>query len=126
MKLTKDEWDHHAAIAAAHKHGENHAGWYQFQRYGMVPTLVLVGAGAVGFIGYKLWHLAKAVLAGANPAAGTPAVFWVVAGILLVVTAVAYRPGRMPSFHPAALIVKGAVFVLAWIGLAAYAVGVIA
>lgn len=121
MQLTKNEWNRHAEIAAAHKHGENHVGWYLFRRYGAGPTAVLVVLGALALGARWLWTHARLPGAGV---AGIPVAFWVLLVALILGTGVAFRPAR--TVRPAAAtLVRLVVVGLLWLGLITYAVTVI-
>lgn len=121
MRLTNEEWDRHAAIAAAHKHGENHAGWYQFQRYapqiGALVLVALLGGGA-----YWIWHHIKLPSTGSGPA-GLPTLFWVFMVVLIGGTWYMFRPGR--TIRPSATLARAVVLTLLWLGFVVYGVTVI-
>lgn len=125
MGLSRQDWMDVAEKSAAEHYGRKHAGWFLFKRFGATPTAALIGAGALGWVAYQAWSILSAMFAGTNSASGIPVGLWVAAGVLLVLTVVAYRPGRMPTrFTP--VLLKAVGFTLAWLALIAYAIGALA
>jgi hypothetical protein len=123
MALTKEQWNEAAEKAAAEKFGRNHAGWYTFKRYGMVPTALGAAAAAIGWILYKAWTVVRDMAVG--DFAGPPS--WSIycfVGLLLL-TAIAYRPGRTSYPSLPLVIVKAIVFVGAWLMLIAATIAAI-
>lgn len=123
MQLTRDEWKRHVEIAAAHKHGENNAGWYVFRRYGAGPLGVLAIAGTLGWGAYWLWNHISLPDVGNGPA-GIPALFWVFLVALILGTGFAFRP--TDRFRPmSSTLLRAVVTGLLWLGFVTYAVTVI-
>lgn len=119
MNLTKDEWSRHAEIAAAHKFGEDHAGWYTFKRYGAAPVGIAALAGLVGWGVYWLWH--HIGIPGGTQG-GLPIAFWIALTLLLIGSAYALR---RPTVRPAAMLVRAVVLSLLWLGFVVYGLTVI-
>lgn len=120
--ITREQWNKAAQEAAAAKYGTDHAGWYTFRRVYAVPVAVLSALGAAGLAGYLLWHkVVRPMFSGSGPhVAGHLGLgFAMVAGALLVVTLVAFRPKAMPTiFH--ITVIKLFVVGSAWLGLIGY------
>lgn len=120
--LTKGEWMREADASAARAWGEKHSTMMAL-RHGVIPAGVLIGAVFLGWGAWWLWDHASAALPEpvAEQHAGIPSAFWIAAGILLLVTVIAFRPRRIPT--PAhILIVKLGVTALLWLGVIAYGV----
>lgn len=121
--MSKNDWMTVAEAAAADQYGRKYAKAFAFRRFGMVPTAIIVGVGFLGWLAYRGWLLVAGLFDGGMPAtSGVPVSLVAVAGVLLVLTVAAYRPGRMPS-SPVTLLVKAVVFTAAWLMLIAFAVG---
>lgn len=123
MQLTRDEWKRQVEIAAAHKHGENNAGWYVFRRYGAGPLGILVIVGMLGYGAYWVWHHLSLPATGDGPA-GLPVLFWIALVALILGTAYAFRPTH--RFRPmATTMIRAVVAGLLWLGFLTYAITVI-
>ena len=122
--LTKYEWQRHAETAAAHKHGEDNAGFYIWRRRLAGPWGVALGAGVFVLM----------VRAGVFPAlfrwlghlvGGRTGACWIAFGALTLVTAIMFRPTK--AVRPAAttLALCAVAFPL-WIVFIFYAIHVFA
>jgi hypothetical protein len=119
MGMTRSEWWSVAEKSAAEHYGRKYASFFMFRRWMAGPLGVVLAAGAFGWGAWWVWTHAAAAFT--RPGAGLPSGVWVLAGAWLVVTVVAYRPGRgfaMPGFR----IVKGFVVVAGWLTLAGYVI----
>ena len=122
--LSKEEWRKTAELAAAAEDGRRHASWLRFKRFGAVPTGILVGAGFLGLGAWWLFaHVVTPIFSGGIPSLGghLPGIFWVVAVGMVAGSVVAFR---RPVVSVAVLLAR-IVAVLAWIGLAVYAMTVL-
>lgn len=118
--LTKSEWKQEAERAAARKMGEDNAGWFFFRRFLAAPLAVVAAAVALAAGVRWLWGRASAGLDGFSaPDSSTSSAVWFVLGTMVIITAVAFRPRQSPT--PAhILLLKLALFGLAWLGTIAY------
>lgn len=124
--LSKQEWNKAAELAAAAKYGTQHAAWLRFKRFGAGPTAVLAAAAALGLGAWWLFaHVFAPLFSGPGPTVTghLPVGFWIVAGVFLVGTIAAFRV-RLPSAP--FLLARTFVSLLVWLGMVAYAVGVLA
>lgn len=117
--LSKDDWMKTAEYQAARVYGEKYAGWFAFRRFLAGPLGILVIAGSLGLGAYWLWnHVGVPATPGRLSTA-----FWVLAVALVIGTFVAFRPtGKFRT--AAALLVRGVVVGLLWLGFLTYAVTV--
>lgn len=123
MGLTREQYRNAAKKAAAEKYGRDHEGWYTFRHLHALPLAVGVALGVIGWLAYEVWQFFRG-LSFAGQGASIPTPSLILAGVLAVVTAVAYRPGRTPlMFSMAAL--KGGLIVAAWLALAGWTLGAI-
>lgn len=115
-RLTKDQWMKIAEASAASHYGEKYAGWFMFRRFMAGPVGIATGALVLSVTGYlALTHLHLPRMTGGGH---LPVAFWVVVVGLALVTAFTFRPGRIVP--AAAIIVRGALFALLWLGVASY------
>ena len=123
--LSKDEWRTVAERAAAAKYGERHAAKLLFLRFGAGPVGILLAAGGLGLGAWWVYaHVLVPLFSGGGPGLhGFPVGFWVVAVIGMAATIAALRVA-VPSAP--FLIARSIVAVLFWLGMAAYALAVIA
>lgn len=123
--LSKEEWNATAERAAAAKHGDRHAGWLRFRRFGAAPVGILLAAGTIGLGAWWLFeHVLAPLFTGSGPGLGhLPIGFILVAAITAVATVAAWRVA-VPSAP--FLIARGLLTILVWLGLGAYAVALLA
>lgn len=111
--ISNQEWNDVAWRSAAAKHGARHSGWYSFRRYWHLYAIPAV-LGLVGYGAYRAWMVARSAWHAASvpdaPRVGTPALFWFLGAVLLLVTVVAYSATR---FSRLAVIGLTSLFVLA-------------
>jgi hypothetical protein len=126
--ISKEEWKTTAEHAAATQYGVDHKGWYAFKR--LHAARVGIGAllAGLGFGAWLVWdNVVRPLFTGdfAVPSGSIPALFWIVVASTLIVTVVAFRPGRpITAFHVTVL--KMLVIGSAWLGLFGFAVARIA
>jgi hypothetical protein len=110
------------------KVGANNPGWFTWGK--RLTPVGVIGAvlAAVGYGAYRAFHAVAGWFDGAETVpsavagAGTPAALWIVAGVLVAVTAVALRlASRAMHFAPVAI--TSVVLVLAWLGIIGYGIG---
>ncbi len=121
--LSKQVWRDEAERAAARKFGENNAGWFIARRFLAGPLGLLVLAGGLGWAAWWVWQRATAAI-GSGLSWDPPLVFGVLVAFLGVASMVAFRPrARVVPAH--ITILKLFVFGLLWLGVLAYAVGLL-
>jgi hypothetical protein len=125
-RLSSEEFHTLARREAAREFGSAHKGWYNTLQF--APQIAgLVGLGLLGLGGWWLYSHAHAALARSGtdtaPAAvahaGVPIWLWLIGAVLVIATAVTYRPGRIPSTVGITIAKAGLLVALwlAWIGL---------
>lgn len=120
MALTKDEWMRTAEYAAAAEWGKDHKGWFVFRRFGLPVLLVALPLGVIGFLGWRTWNAMAGAFSGHS--AGVPTAFWVIGTVLVLSTAIAFRPRAIPaSTH--SLMLKAVALLVLWLGFIAYGIG---
>lgn len=122
MKISTEEWDRAAALAAASDHGRRHRSWYVAQRYAP-HAMGLILLGALGFGGWWLWDHVGRLVSGVHVSGrgGLPVWFFAAVIALAVVSLIAFRPGRIDRLG-----VLAGKFVLigaAWIFVGVYLIG---
>lgn len=122
--LTNEEWHRTAEHAAAAKWGEEHKSWFVFRRFGLPLVAGGLVAAMVGFLAYQAWHGVSSLFSD-GPRAGTPSAFWLIGGVLLAATAVAWFPRRSVTLAHV-LIIRALVTVLAWLGYISYGIALMA
>lgn len=120
--LSKEEWTRTAEHSAAAAYGEKHKEWYAFKRWGAAPLGVLIAVGAVGYGAFWLWERATGLLSGSGPSVDAPLGLFAAAAVLLLVTVIAFWPGRLPSTFPV-LLAKLSILGVAWMLVLGFLLG---
>jgi hypothetical protein len=119
--LTRDEWNHEKWKEAAKTRGRRRAAWYGF----LMDAPVYAGLLGLGILGFGIWWLWNHVTAAlgtpdVDAGPGVPAWAWTAMAVLLIVTAAAFRPGRIDRLS--VLFVKALVLGAAWLFLIGFTV----
>jgi hypothetical protein len=121
--ITSQDWHETAEREAAKVYGRKHATFYSVRRYSPLWA-ALIGLGLLGYGVWWTWQHATAALGSAHLSApagpGVPTWTWVAMAVLLVLTLVAFRPGRIDRLS--VLIVKFLVFGATWLFLIGFTV----
>jgi hypothetical protein len=116
--ITSQDWHETAEREAARVFGRKHAGFYSARRYAPIWA-GLIGLGILGFGIWWVWQHASAALHSAHLSThagpGVPTWTWFAAVVLVALTAVAFRPGRIDRLS--VLLVKFLAFGAAWLFL---------
>jgi hypothetical protein len=128
MALSWGEWKSITERSAAVEYGKRHSKTITFLRFAPYYAAALA-AGGIGWVLYKMWTKAGAMLAATEPVAssvdtsGIPALVWAGALVLLVLSVMVVR-GPRNSVRPLGIIFMQAIAVLVgWLGLGAFALG---
>jgi hypothetical protein len=120
MRIDRDEWDREANIQAARDWGRATYKVRVARRFG--PQIgAVVAVAALGFAAWRIWSGLTAKFGGASlpgtADTGVPVWAWLSA-VLLLVTVVAFRPGRIDRLS--VLILKFLIIASLWLLLAGY------